>query len=50
MISETLKERSERHGPPGKKKAGLIGALGYVDKTKFDEVNLDDTDESDDDG
>ena len=49
FVSETLKNRSEEHGGPKKKKAGLLGAFGYVDKAKFDEVNQDDTDESDED-
>ena len=44
-----MKERSEKYAGPGKKKAGLLGAFGYVDKAKFDEVNQDDTDESDED-
>ena len=47
IVSETLKERSDKYSAPGKKKAGLLGALGYVDKAKYDEVCEDDTDESD---
>ena len=47
IVSETLKERSDKYAAPGKKKAGLLGALGYVDKAKYDEVCEDDTDESD---
>ena len=50
IVSETLKDRSLKYSESQKKKSGIIGALSYVDKAKYDEVGRDDTDESDEDG
>ena len=46
IVSDTLKDRSNKHG--GTKKKGYRGALAYVDKAKYDDVGRDDTDESSD--